>query len=59
MLRKLQTKLPDWPLVPNKSNHRWPAYAAPRESTRSSKQVRDYVTEVVDLEEPIPDRLQK
>ena len=42
-----QTKLPNWPLVPNKSNHRWSVYAIPRKATTRSKQVRDYVTEVV------------
>ena len=51
MLREPWTKLPDWLLVPNKSNHRCPAYAATREATRRSMEVRDYVTKVVDLEE--------
>ena len=44
-------------MVTNKSNHRLPAYAAPSKATMRSKQVREYVTEVVDLEEPIPDWL--
>ena len=54
MLREPWTKLPDWLLVPNKSNHRWPAYTAPRGTTRRPKQVRDYVTKVVNLEQLIP-----
>ena len=50
--------MPDWPLLPNKSHHRWSVYTALRGTTRRSKQVRDYITKVVDMEEPIPDWLQ-